>query len=60
MLRPDHAALALLSTPCLVVDATVLRRDIETMGARRPIAPAAAKWPILGRHGSAIGNEAPL
>jgi D-serine deaminase-like pyridoxal phosphate-dependent protein len=31
MLRPDHAALAGLSTPCLVVDGEALQRNIETM-----------------------------
>jgi D-serine deaminase-like pyridoxal phosphate-dependent protein len=33
MLRPDHPALAGLSTPCLVVDGAVLDRNIEKMAA---------------------------
>ena len=33
MFRPDHPALAELSTPCLVVDGAALQRNIDKMAA---------------------------
>jgi D-serine deaminase-like pyridoxal phosphate-dependent protein len=38
MLRPDHAALAGLSTPCLVVDGATLQRNIEKMASLARVA----------------------
>src|SRR5690242_7928220 len=62
MLRPDHAALTGLSTPCLVVDGNALQHNIEKMAALartagvrlRPHAKT-HKSPVIARRQIAAG-----